>query len=149
MKKSIKASLVVVGLTSLLGLTACQSTPQASQAKAQNVTKSERHFKGEGRHHFKGHNYRHHDFRGQRGELRRGPLTEEQKATFEKLRADRQAKFEALQKACEGKAGQDIAVKFGENTIEGTCQVNFKPKRAERPNPAKATAAAVTTAPKS
>ncbi|OTG84703.1 hypothetical protein [Acinetobacter sp. ANC 4648] len=68
---------------------------------------------------------------GHRGEKRMQEMTTEQRAEmkqqFEQKRAERQAKWEAIQQACVGKSnGQAIQVKMGEKTINGTCVVRFK-----------------------
>ena len=128
MTKLLKASLLTMGIVSVMGLTACQSTPQQSQAK-QHTPNGERHFKGP---HGQWHGAdRHH--KGPRAHDRRAPLTAEQRAELDKKRSERlaqyQAKRDAIAKACEGKVGQTIAIKVGEKTVNGTCQVNFKPER--------------------
>lgn len=140
MKNLIKASLLSVGILSVMGLTACQSNPQQAQAKQQMQNKGERQFhKDERRHeHARGHHHQQRHFGG-RGDDRRTPLTAEQRAEFEKKRTERlaqhQAQRAAIAKACEGKAGQNITVKIGEKSIEGSCQVQFRPTRPERLTP--------------
>ena len=141
MKTIVKTALVSVGLVSVLGLTACQSTSQVQKDK---VAKSERGYKGDARGHFSKEHRHHHAMRGEGRHgmpMRRGPVSAEQKQQFEKMHAERKAKVEALQKACDGKAGQNISVKIAEQTFTGTCQVNFRP---DRPKP-KANIAPVTT----
>ncbi|EHU3265767.1 hypothetical protein [Acinetobacter baumannii] len=51
-----------------------------------------------------------------------------------KHRAERKARFEQIQKACEGKAvGQTVNVQVGDKTLEGTCNLRFEPKRPQPP----------------
>ena len=133
MKKIVKTALLSVGIVSVLGLTACQNAPQDARAKGQPMPKPGQQFDGKGRH-FEKHGH-HHAMRGEfrhgGQDFRRGPMNAEQKAKFEKMQAERKAKFDALQKACEGKAGQNISVKIGEQSFTGTCQVNFRPDRPQ------------------
>lgn len=132
MNNLLKTSLLSVGLISILGLTACQSTSHTTQAKTERGMHSEHQLR-DGAYH-RGENHRgenHHrtDRRSEhhaRGE-RRMPLTEEQRAQMEKMHAERKAQYEAMQKACEGKAGQNISVQLGEKTLTGSCQVHFRP----------------------
>ena len=140
MKTIAKTALVSMGLVSVLGLTACQSTSQVQKDKA---AKSERGYKGDARGHFSKEHRHHHAMRGEGRHgmpMRRSPMTAEQKQQFEKMQAERKAKVDALQQACDGKAGQTISVKIGEQTFNGKCQVSFRP---DRPQP-KAQATAIT-----
>lgn len=144
MNPSIKVALLSVGLLSLMGLTACQSTPTHTQTQQNKVAKGEEHRYGDRHHH--AHDRRgmharaahaqhlqHRGFSGP-GEDRRAPMTAEQRGAFEKVRAERQAQRtahrQAIQDACAGKIGQEIAIKIGEKPVNGTCQVNFRPTRS-------------------
>lgn len=61
-------------------------------------------------------------------------FTPEQKAAWEQHRAERKARFEQIQKACDGKAnGQTVNVQVGDKTLEGTCNLRFEPKRPQPP----------------
>lgn len=152
MNKLLKISLMSVGLVSVLGLTACQSTPQASQAKSERSHATEHHFNGENQRDRRHHAEHHARGEGQRGgegrhnERHRAPLTEEQRQKFEQTRAERQVQRETLLKSCEGKAGQSISVQISGKTIEGTCQVHFRPNKPERVAPTPNTTAAPTQA---
>lgn len=143
MNPSIKIGLLSLGLFALVGLTACQNTPSQNQAQHNKMMTGEHHRHthpndrrglhhrdGASQHHYRGFD-RHHD--------RRGAMTTEQRATFEKLRAERQtqrtAQRQAMQQACAGKIGQEITIKFGEKMITGTCQVNFRPTRSQPSTP--------------
>ena len=134
MKNIVKTAVISVGLVSVLGLTACQNTPQDTRAQGHKMPKSEKmkdarpHFAKQDRHQgMRG------EFRGHEG--RKKPLTAEQKAQIEKMFAERKANMQALQQACEGKAGQNISVKIGDKTMTGTCQVNFRPDRPQAKTP--------------
>ena len=51
---------------------------------------------------------------------------------MQQRRAERQAQFEQIQQACVGKTvGQAIQVKVGDKTIDGTCQIRFKPNKMD------------------
>lgn len=66
----------------------------------------------------------HKDFQFKRGQ----ELTAEQKAQMEQFRADRQAKWTAIQSACTGQSnGKQIQAKIDDKLIPGTCFVHFKP----------------------
>ena len=73
------------------------------------------------------------DGREHRREFKRGEkLTEEQRAEKQKLReqvkAERDAQRQAITTACQGKShGQNLQIKLGEQSINGQCQVRFKP----------------------
>lgn len=153
MKNILKATALSVGLLSIMGLTACQSQAPAYQAKQNMSEKGDRHFKGEHRSHAHAHDRRDGDRRGgdhhgadrrgfedgrgfgPRDGQRRGPRTEEQKAQFEKMQTERQQQFKALQTACQNNVGKTISVKVGEKTIQGQCQVQFRPIKADLKTP--------------
>ena len=77
------------------------------------------------------------EFRGmhmQRGE----PLTDAKRAEltqqFDQRLAERQAKQQAIAKACLGKAdGAAVQIKAGGQTIDGKCEVRFQPKMPAQP----------------
>ena len=77
------------------------------------------------------------EFRGmhmQRGE----PLTDAKRAEltqqFDQRLAERQAKQQAIAKACLGKAdGAAVQIKAGGQTINGKCEVRFQPKMPAQP----------------
>ncbi|WP_336166594.1 hypothetical protein [Acinetobacter sp. 161(2023)] len=122
MKMTAKIALFSAAIVTMGSLAACQSTPQTSNSEHRMMQDGPR----EGHHRMK-----HRDF------------TPEQKAAWEQHRAERQARFEQIQKACDGKAnGQNINVQFGDKTIEGTCNLRFEPKRPQPPVNAPAPASA-------
>ena len=64
---------------------------------------------------------------------RMNDMTEEQRAQiqqqFEQKRAERKARWEAVQKSCVGHpAGQTIQVKLGDKLLDGQCVVKFQPQ---------------------
>jgi hypothetical protein len=70
----------------------------------------------------------------QRGE----PLTDAKRAEltqqFDQRLAERQAKQQAIAKACLGKAdGAAVQIKAGGQTINGKCEVRFQPKMPAQP----------------
>ena len=138
MTKLLKASLLSVGILSVMGLTACQSTPQSANAKQQMHQKGDRYAHHGDRKHWQGHSG-HHEKHMRMHKSERTPLTAEQRAEFEKKRTERlaqhQAQRDAITKACEGKAGQKVSLQVSNKTIEGTCEVQFRPTRPERLNP--------------
>ena len=76
----------------------------------------------------------HHPMRGDiRGQMQRGePLTDAKRAEltkqFDQRLAERQAKQQAIAKACQGKTdGTAVAFKVGEQQINGKCAVRFQP----------------------
>ena len=73
----------------------------------------------------------------QRGE----PLTDAKRAEltkqFDQRLAERQAKQQAILKACQGKTdGSAVAIKVGEQQINGQCKVRFQPKAPVAPTTA-------------
>ena len=68
-----------------------------------------------------------------RGHMQRGEvLTDAQRAEmvkqFDQRLAQRQAQQQAIAQACQGKAnGSAVQIKAGERTIDGKCEVRFKP----------------------
>lgn len=77
-----------------------------------------------------------------RGQMQRGePLTDAKRAEltkqFDQRLAERQAKQQAIMKACQGKTdGSTVAIKVGEQQINGKCEVRFQPKAPVAPTPA-------------
>ena len=77
-----------------------------------------------------------------RGQMQRGePLTDTKRAEltkqFDQRLAERQAKQQAIMKACQGKTdGSAVAIKVGEQQINGKCEVRFQPKAPVAPTPA-------------
>lgn len=131
---TLKIAVASLGLVSIVGLAACQSQPKPADRADRKEMRGDdmrRHNKD----HHKGFDHKHgkdgRDHDGRRFDKRKA-LTAEQKAAMQTRRAERQATMQALQKACEGKAGQTISVKVGEKTFDGTCQVRFKPTRMDK-----------------
>ncbi|MDR2251062.1 hypothetical protein [Acinetobacter sp.] len=113
MKMTAKIALFSAAIVTMGSLAACQSTPQMSN--------SDHHMMQDGPQDGH-HRMKHREF------------TPEQKAAWEQHRAERKARFEQIQKACEGKAnGQTINVQVGDKTLEGTCNLRFEPKRPQPP----------------
>ncbi|OTG89467.1 hypothetical protein [Acinetobacter sp. ANC 3813] len=89
---------------------------------------------------------------GERGQFRTGhmqrgePMTDAQRAEltkqFDQRLAERQAKQQAIAKACQGKtSGTAVQIKAGAQTLDGKCEVRFQPKmpvQSAAPAPAKA-----------
>ena len=122
---TLKIAVASLGLVSIVGLAACQSQPKPADRADLHPERKE--MRGDHKHRFDiGHKKDGHRFD------KRKAMTEEQKAAMQTRRAERQATMQALQKACEGKAGQTISVKVGEKTFDGTCQVRFKPTRMDK-----------------
>lgn len=77
-----------------------------------------------------------------RGQMQRGePLTDAKRAEltkqFDQRLAERQAKQQAIMKACRGKTdGSAVAIKVGEQQINGKCEVRFQPKAHVAPTTA-------------
>lgn len=77
-----------------------------------------------------------------RGQMQRGePLTDAKRAEltkqFDQRLAERQAKQQAILKACQGKTdGSAVAIKVGEQQINGQCKVRFQPKAPVAPTTA-------------
>lgn len=85
----------------------------------------------------------HRPMRGEmRGQMQRGePLTDAKRAEltkqFDQRLAERQAKQQAILKACQGKTdGSAVAIKVGEQQINGQCKVRFQPKAPVAPTTA-------------
>lgn len=121
----MKASLMSLTMLSAIGLSACQSGATATPPEKPSKNLSH-----------------HTDDQGKpfdREGKRLHKLSAEERAKFEQKfqehHAQREAKYKALQQACEGKVGQTINVKLGEQTVEGKCEVHFKPTKPERPQP--------------
>jgi len=113
MKMTAKIALFSAAIVTMGSLAACQSTPQTSNSDHHMMQDGPR----DGHHRMK-----HREF------------TPEQKAAWEQHRAERKARFEQIQKACEGKAnGQAVNVQVGDKTLEGTCNLRFEPKRPQQP----------------
>lgn len=73
------------------------------------------------------------DVRGPMHQQQREPLTDAQRAEmtkkFDQRLAERQAREQAIFKACQGqKDGKAVQIKLGEQTVNGQCQVRFQPK---------------------
>ncbi len=106
MNKMTKIALATASVLSVGALTACQST-QASKDMEQSQ-------------HMHGH------YQKDRH------MTPEQREQFEKMRTERKQVMQDIKKACDGKAvGSAVQVKAGEQTLEGTCAISFKPNRDE------------------
>jgi len=129
MKSLIKAGLLGTALTAVIGLTACQSST-APQDKPHHPMM---HKDGDRGHHMKRHHRN---------------MTPEQRAEWDKRRAERQMHYQQLQQACAGKpAGQTVQLKMADKTIEGTCEMRFKPKRTATVAPQPSTAQPLTPQP--
>lgn len=93
MKMTAKIALFSAAIVTMGSLAACQSTTQPPKPEHGMMQDGPR----EGHHRMK-----HREF------------TPEQKAAWEQHRAERQARFEQIQKACDGKAnGQPVSVQIG------------------------------------
>ncbi len=118
-----KAVVLSLGLTAMVGLTACQSSSATAPGTAHQLPEHPKHHRKP----FDG------DFK------RKHQLTDaertQKRAEMEQRHTERKAHFEALQKACEGKAGQNISVTIGEKTVEGTCEVHFRPNKPQPAQP--------------
>lgn len=113
MKMTAKIALFSAAIVTMGSLAACQSTTQPEKPEHAMMQNGE---------HDGHHRMKHRE------------LTPEQKAAWEQRRAERQARFEQVQKACDGKAnGQTVSVQFGDKTVEGTCSLRFEPKRPAAP----------------
>ena len=121
MKMMTKNLILAASLISMSILTACQSTTAATEKPSEHRMM--------GKHHGG-------DQRGHRHHMKRMTpenMTTEQRARWEQHQAERQAHFEQMQKACEGKSsGQPVQMKMGEKTIEGSCEMRFQPNKAQR-----------------
>ena len=101
-----KIAILTASVLSVGALTACQTTTAPKDAK--------------GSHQFDG---RHADRMDRR-------MSPEQREVFKARQEERKAAFEQIKKACDGKAvGQAVQVKFGEKTVDGTCNIQFKVDR--------------------
>ena len=83
------------------------------------------------------------DLRGPMGQQQREPLTDAKRAEltkqFDQRLAERQAREQAIVKACQGqKDGKAVQIKIGEKTVNGQCQVRFQPNVPVAPTQAKA-----------
>ncbi len=117
-----KVILLTTLLGSVLGLTACQSTPNAEQGMDQD----------------------HHRHQGMQ-------LTPEQRAEWqakreqrlekrEQMREERQAQWAKIEQACQGKRiGDRVDVQWKNRTIQGTCEVRFIPDQSQFKRQANAT----------
>lgn len=67
--------------------------------------------------------------------MKRHHLTPEQRAEMQQRHAERQAEFAQIQQACAGKTvGQSVQISIKDKTIDGTCELRFKPNQGnERP----------------
>lgn len=60
--------------------------------------------------------------------MKRHHFTPEQRAEMQQRRAEREAQFAQIQQACTGKTiGQSVQVTLKDKTIDGTCELHFKP----------------------
>lgn len=125
MKLSIKSIILAVSLISMGTLTACQSTTAATE-KSPEKRMMGKHHGGE----YRGHH-------GKRDHLKRmnpEKMTAEQRAKWDQRQAEHKVRFEQIKKACDGKTtGQTVQLKMGEKTINGACEMTFKPTKMERP----------------
>ncbi len=119
MNKISKLALVCATVLSMGSLVACQSGSNLDKTAQDNKHP---------------HGAKHE----QHGKHRGQPMTEEQKAEFEKRRAE----FEKQAKqACDGKVGQTVKFTLDDKTIEGTCEIGIKrekPQDAQGAMPPKA-----------
>lgn len=111
-----KIVLMTTLLSSVLGLTACQSTTPAEQSMDRD----------------------HH-----RHNMQRAPLTPEQRAEWqakreqrseqrEQMRQQHQAQRAQIEQACQGKRiGERVNVQWNKRVIEGTCEVRFTPDQSQ------------------
>ena len=82
------------------------------------------------------------EHRPMRGQMQRGePLTDAKRAEltkqFDQRLAERQAKQQAIMKACQGQTdGSAVAIKVAEQQINGQCKVRFQPKAPVAPTTA-------------
>ena len=106
MNKMTKIALATASVLSVGALTACQST-QAPKDMEQSQ-------------------HMHSHYQKDRH------MTPEHREQFEKMRTERKQVMQDIKKACDGKAvGSAVQVKAGEQTLEGTCAISFKPNRDE------------------
>ena len=101
MKAMTKIALITTGILSMGALTACQSTQAPKEAK-------DGHHMMHGEHH---------------------KMSPEQREKMKQMRAQHKVIREQMQKACDGKAiGQTTQIQAGDKTIDGTCNMVFKPE---------------------
>lgn len=125
MKLFTKSIILVASLVSMGALTACQSTTAATE-KSPEKRMMDKHHGGE----YRGH---HHGKRDHMKRMNPEKMTAEQRAKWDQRQVERKARFEQIQKACEGKTtGQTVQLKIGEKTIDGSCEMKFKPTKMER-----------------
>ena len=106
MNKMTKIALATASVLSVGALTACQSTQAPKDMKQSQ--------------------YMHGHYQKDRH------MTPKQRKQFEKMRTERKQVMQDIKKACDGKAvGSAVQVKAGEQTLEGTCAITFKPNRDE------------------
>lgn len=83
------------------------------------------------------------EFRGPSMRMTGEPMTDAQRAemtkNFDQRLAQRQAREQAIFKACQGqKSGQNVELKIATQTVKGQCQVRFQPKPPVATTPAPA-----------
>lgn len=111
MNKLSKVVMLAATVVTMGSLAACQSTTGPQEPPARHMMDDA----PQGKHFMKRHK-----------------LIPEQRAEMQQRRAERQAQFEQIQQACVGKTvGQAIQVKVGDKTIDGTCQIRFKPNKMD------------------
>lgn len=111
MKQIAKIAMLCTSLVAMGGLVACQSTSSTNQ-------KSEHRMMKHGEHH-----------NAERGYFGKKRMTEEERAQHEQ----RRAAFDAqVKQACAGKEGQTVKLTIDNKTVEGTCEVKFKPVKPEK-----------------
>lgn len=115
MKQIAKIAMLCTSLVAMGGLVACQSTSSANQKSEHRMMKH-----GDQRDEGRG---------GERGHSGKKHMTEEENAQHEQHRAA----FEAqVKQACAGKEGQTVKLTIDNKTVEGTCEVKFKPVKPEK-----------------
>lgn len=128
MKLITKSIILAASLISMGALTACQSTTAATEKSSEHRMMG-KHHDGE----YRGH---HHGKRDHMKRMNPEKMTPEQRAKWDQRQAERKARFDQIQKACEGKtAGQTVQLTVGDKTINGSCEMKFKPSKMERPAP--------------
>lgn len=106
MNKISKLALVCATVLSMGSLVACQSSSNLNTTAQDNQ----------------------HPYGAKHGKHRGQPMTAEQKAEFEKRRAE----FEKQAKqACDGKVGQTVKFTLDDKTIEGTCEIGIKREKPQ------------------
>lgn len=105
MNKMTKIALATASILSVGALTACQSTHTPKDADQPQR--------------MHGHKQDHH-------------MTPEQREQFKEKRAERKQVMQNIKQACDGKTvGSAVQIKVGEQTLDGTCAISFKPNRDE------------------